>query len=84
MFSTLKALAIAARLLAAPVDGGAHVADEICAEHWTPGGDGHAACTVGLETWRCERQGWCDPCESAPYEACESTLPDPVKAGREG
>lgn len=81
MLTTLKLLAIAARLLATPPYEGPTTADEICAEHWTSGGDGHAACAQQLEHWRCGRQGWCDRDESAPYEA-ESDLPDPVKAGR--
>jgi hypothetical protein len=84
MLTSLKLLTFAVRLMATPHDGGEYetTASDICAEYWTEGGDAHAACTVGLDTWRCERQGWCDPCESAPYEACDATLPDPIKAGQ--
>lgn len=84
MLTTLLKLTFAARLLAdAPVEGPT-TADEICATYWTSGGDAHLACTVKLEHWRCQRQGWCDLDESAPYEAADAELPDPVKAGREG
>lgn len=83
MLTTLLKLKFAALLLATPPHEGPTTADEICAQYWESGSDGHAACAVGLETWRCERQGWCDPCESAPYEACDTVLPDPVWAGQQ-
>lgn len=48
-----------------------------CSRHWTTDGDGWWDCFVALETYRCERQGWCDPHESAPYEL--APLPDPAR-----
>lgn len=59
---------------------GSAAAETECDRHWTREGDGWWECTVALETWRCEVQGWCDPCETAPYQACE--LPDPVRPGQ--
>lgn len=80
MLTTLLKLKFAALLLATPAQEGPTTADEICAEYWESGGDGHAACAVGLETWRCERQGWCGD-EPSPSDAM--ALPDPVWAGQQ-
>lgn len=70
MFTTAKALLLAARLYAASDSA---VAEWECAD---PGSDQHAACVCSLESWRCEAQGWCDREATAPYEAAPLGLPD--------
>lgn len=85
MMTTLLKLKFAALLLATPPHEGPTTADEICAEYWEQGGDGYMACARGLEAWRCERQGWCDAEETAPYQPAATVmpLPDPVWAGQQ-
>lgn len=83
MLTTLLNLKFAALLLATPAQEGPTTADEICAEYWESGSDGHAACAVGLETWRCERQGWCDGGAPVSGAGGSMPLPDPVRAGQQ-
>jgi hypothetical protein len=55
------------------------VAERACAVHWEPESDGWWSCFVGLESWRCEIQGWCD---DAGRVVEAMPLPDPAWAGR--
>ena len=46
------------------------VAQVECGDHFAWDSDGWHACVCGLETWRCQAQGWCgDPRGDAPLEA---------------
>lgn len=73
-------LALATALQADPSPA---TAELTCAGFWEPEGDSWWDCYVALETYRCEWQGWCDePCETAPYTACLSRLPDPARPGQ--
>jgi hypothetical protein len=80
MTNILHAVALTLRLLVTPADAGMATAEAICAEAWEPDSDGHAACTVGLESWRCEVQGWCSGGTST---VALMPLVDPAWAGRQ-
>lgn len=58
-----RALLLAWRLVSAD---GPEVAEAECSDHWTEEGDGWFECVVALETYRCERQGWCSPAADVP------------------
>lgn len=60
------AIALASSLAHAHTDA---VANAACSEAWTEDSDAWWDCTVRLETYRCEVQGWCGPEETAPYQA---------------
>jgi len=75
-----RSLLLALRLSAATTPA---AAEAECTLHHAPGGDPWGECVVALEAWRCERQGRCDPAETAPYEAAEPMpLPDPERPGQ--
>jgi len=82
MLTTLKALLLAAKLLALPVGGTPYGTEKICQEYY-PGRDLDdpmiAECACQLSTWQCEAQGWCSDEETAPYQAVARGLPDPYR-----
>jgi len=77
MTTILSAALMTLRLLTATTPD---TASALCAAQWEPGSDSHAACEVGLETWRCEAQGWCD---GGPSVRAAMPLVDLVWAGQQ-
>jgi hypothetical protein len=53
-------------------------AERACAIDWERESDGWWSCFVGLESWRCETQGWCD---GAGRVLEAMPLPDTMFAG---
>jgi hypothetical protein len=76
----LHLAAKAALALAISSDPTSATSDATCDAYWERDSDSWWDCSVALETYRCERQGWCDAQESAPYQLME--LPDPARPGQ--
>ena len=73
----------AALAVALQSDPTSATSDTTCSAFHEPDSDIWWDCNVALETYRCEHQGWCDePCETAPYTACLTRLPDPARPGQ--
>lgn len=75
MFATAKALVLAAKLFAA---SDASVATAICVEAHGDRASRVEACVCSLETYRCERQGWCSA-PDANFEGGYRGLPSPER-----
>ena len=57
------------------------IAEKACSIDWEPDGDAWWSCVVGLESWRCEVQGWCTPAAGYSSTLDVMPLPDPAWAG---
>lgn len=76
MMTLAAKLALALALAQSPTPD---VSEAACGYYWNADSDGWWSCTVGLETWRCEAQGWCGGTVHRVMEAMP--LPDPRFAG---
>jgi hypothetical protein len=54
------------------------LAEATCDDYWEHESDGWHSCVLGLESWRCEVQGWCSGGESV---LAIMPLADPMVAG---